>query len=95
MIAFAVTVLMVSVLLTANLVRTMPNEPPVFNAKLNDVGYLAGSKLFLLSANATYGTHNGQECFIIDATVRNDYTAQQPPPLDNLEVSVQGQPILV
>ncbi len=37
-----------------------------------------------------YGTHNGQACFIIYATVRNDYTAQQPPPMDNFGSNSSG-----
>jgi hypothetical protein len=53
------------------------------NAKLNNAGYLGESKLFLISATSTYGIHNGQTCFIINATIRNDYTAEQPPPMDN------------
>jgi hypothetical protein len=34
--------------------------------------------------------HNGQACFIINATVRNDYTAQQPPPMDNFPGNSSG-----
>ena len=59
------------------------NTVPAADAKLDNPGYLAGSRLFLVSANTSYGIHNGQECFIINATIRNDYTAQQPPPMDN------------
>lgn len=59
------------------------NNVPAADAKLDNAGYLAGSRLFLVSASASYGMHNGQECFIINATIRNDYTAKQPPPMDN------------
>lgn len=52
--------------------------------KLNNPGYLNSSKLFLVSSYSYYGKHNGQTCLIIEATVRNDYTTQQPPPMDNL-----------
>src|SRR5271157_6011084 len=89
-IALAVTALAVAILLTVNLARTISTEPLAANANLNNAGYLAGSKLFLLSANATYVTHDGQVCFIIEATVRNDYTAQQPPPMDNFPGNSSG-----
>jgi DNA-binding HxlR family transcriptional regulator len=52
-------------------------------AILNDPGYLNSSKLFLISAYSYYGKHDGQACFIIEATIRNDYTLQQLPPMDN------------
>jgi len=59
-------------------------------AKLNDAGYLDSSKLFLISAYSYYGKYNGQECFIVEATVRNDYTATQPPPMDNFAGNSSG-----
>jgi DNA-binding HxlR family transcriptional regulator len=58
--------------------------------KLNNVGYLSGSKLYLISANASYATINGIECLVINATVRNDYTAQEPPPIDNSGINSTG-----
>jgi len=53
--------------------------------------YLPGSKIFVVSANASYGRYpgetrsysgveNGEPCVIINVTVRNDYSAQYPPP---------------
>ena len=59
------------------------------NASLNNAGYLEyrdqESKLFLVSANASYGvysanatwsggTFDNRDCFVITATIRNDYT---------------------
>jgi hypothetical protein len=52
------------------------------------------SKIFLVSANASYGNYpyptvtlfngsvvkNGEPCFIINVTIRNDYSIQDPPP---------------
>ena len=66
-----------------NLTESPSGKIPATNAKLINPGYLNDTKLFLVSANATYGAHNGQACFIINVTVRNDYTAKQPPPMDN------------
>lgn len=60
-----------------------PSGFPAADAELVNQGYLNGTRLFVVSSNATYGTHNGRECFIIEAVVRNDYTIQQPPPMDN------------
>ncbi len=57
---------------------------------LNNAGYLSGSKLYLVSANASYQTVNGKECLLIDATVRNDYTSQDPPPIDNSGINSTG-----
>ena len=90
-IALAVTALAIAALLTINLAKTLSTEHPTANANLSNAGYLAGSKLFLLSAKATYGTHDGQACIIIEATVRNDYTAQQPPPMDNFPSNSSGE----
>jgi len=67
---------------------TSSNGPS--NATLNNPGYLAGSKLFLISANASYQTKNGKSCLVINATVRNDYTAQDPPPMDNSGLNSTG-----
>jgi DNA-binding HxlR family transcriptional regulator len=60
------------------------------NATLNNPGYLAGSKLFLIEANASYHTVNGKACLVINATVRNDYTSQDPPPMDNSGLNSTG-----
>jgi hypothetical protein len=60
------------------------------NAKLNNAGYLSGSKLYLISANASYETINGKSCLVIDATVRNDYASQEPPPMDNSGINSTG-----
>ena len=77
-------------LLTINLAKLTSNAVPSANARLDNTGYLDGSRLFLVSAKATYGMHNGQACFIINATVRNDYTEQQPPPMDNFPSNSSG-----
>jgi hypothetical protein len=80
--ALAVIAIVVAVLLVINL--ALPSsEVPAANTKLDNAGYLRGTRLFLVSAKASYGLHNGQACFMINATVRNDYTVQQPPPMDN------------
>ena len=60
------------------------------NATLNNPGYLGGSKLFLISANASYKSVSGKACLVINATVRNDYTAQNPPPMDNYPGNSSG-----
>ena len=60
------------------------------DAELNNAGYLSGSKLYLISANASYETINGTACLVIDATVRNDYTSQEPPPMDNSGINSTG-----
>ena len=67
-----------------------PNTPS--NAQLNNAGYLeysgSESKLFLVSANASYGvysanaawsggTFDGKDCFVITATIRSDYTLEE------------------
>jgi DNA-binding HxlR family transcriptional regulator len=61
---------------------------------LNNAGYLSGSKLYLVSANASYHIINGKDCLVIDATVRNDYTSQEPPPcpppMDNSGINSTG-----
>jgi hypothetical protein len=92
-IALVVIASVVAVLLAINLTKPPLNGIPGFPSSyilLNDTGYLNGTKLFLVSAKYTYGTHNGQACFIIYATVRNDYTAQQPPPMDNFGGNSSG-----
>jgi hypothetical protein len=57
---------------------------PADNARLSNPGYLKidngkfveDTKLYLISAMGFYGVHDGQECFIINASVRNDYKIQ-------------------
>jgi len=85
-----VTAVTILSLVVINLAQKPSHEVLTSNAKLNNAGYLAGSKLFLVSANAAYGVHGGQACFIITATIRNDYTAQQPPPMDNSTINSSG-----
>ena len=74
-----------------NQVQQLQNGPA---AKLNDAGYLDSSKLFLISAYSYYGKYNGQECFIIEATVRNDYTAQSHLQWITSQATARGQHIL-
>ena len=42
--------------------------------------YIANSSIYLLSVNPSYGTYDGSSCFIINVTVRNDYTPEHPVP---------------
>lgn len=80
----------------ANSSPQSPNNSPTPSSSLNtsanleNSGYLklpslpsqdnGDSRLFLISATAKYGVYSGQDCFIINATLRNDYSPQQPPP---------------
>ncbi len=82
-VALVIVASVAAILLAINLAKPTLNQISVANAKLDDAGYLNGTKLFLISAKTMYGTHDGQACFIIDATVRNDYSAQEPPPMNN------------
>ena len=43
-------------------------------------GYIGNSSIYLLSAKPYYGTYHGTPVFMVDVTVRNDYTAEQPAP---------------
>jgi len=43
-------------------------------------GYIGNSSIYLLSAKPYYGTYHGTAVFMVNVTVRNDYTAQLPPP---------------
>lgn len=52
--------------------------------------YIGNSSIYLLSANSSYGIYDGTPCFIVDVTVRNDYTSQQPPP-NNFTESSSGE----
>ncbi|MGA2385503.1 MAG: hypothetical protein ABSG33_03105 [Candidatus Bathyarchaeia archaeon] len=43
-------------------------------------GYIGNSSIYLISAKPYYGTYRGTAVFMINVTVRSDYTLQQPPP---------------
>ncbi len=76
-------------------VVTAPQPPGDLAAEVKPVsaGYLEG-KIYLVSASARYGTYEepsghamgvpvvnqGDPCFILNVTVRNDYNTQQRPP---------------
>jgi hypothetical protein len=83
LIVVAAALAAVTSVIVALIILNLGAQVPATNAKLNNEGYLGGTKLFLVSATSAYGVHDGQTCFIINATVRNDYTAQDPPPMDN------------
>jgi hypothetical protein len=63
---------------------------PLPQAQLLNAGYLklpsmptadgAASRLFLVSATTSKEIRNGQDCFIINVTIRNDYSSELPPP---------------
>jgi hypothetical protein len=79
-----VAIVLLAINLTNPPLKGNPELPPSSYLLLDSPpGYLNGTKLFLVSAKYAYGTHDGQACFIIYATIRNDYTAQQAPPMDN------------
>jgi hypothetical protein len=68
----------------------LPDDTSPPTANLGNTGYLKlpslpsqdgeNSRIFLVSATSTYGVHDGQNSLIINATLRNDYSAQQLPP---------------
>jgi hypothetical protein len=68
------------VLLEVNYGWLHSQEYSAADARLLEPGYLNDSRLYLISATARYGTVSGQNCFIINATVRSDYTEESPPP---------------
>ncbi len=43
-------------------------------------GYIGNSSIYLISAKPYYGTYQRTTVFMINVTVRSDYTLQQPPP---------------
>ena len=43
--------------------------------------YIGNSSIYLISAKPYYGTYRGTAVFMINVTVRNDYSLQQPPPI--------------
>jgi len=67
--------------------------PIVSNATSLTGYYLSGSRIFVVSTNASYGYYPyptvmtlaeyGEPCFIIDVTIRSDYSTQNPPPDPN------------
>jgi hypothetical protein len=78
----------IGILLLAINVFQISSSNTVSDATLNNVGYLGDSKLFLVSANVSYGvysanaswsggTFDDQDCFVITATIRNDYTLEE------------------
>ena len=92
-IAVSVVLSLVTVYCFANLTSPIPNPiPSVSNF------YLEDSKIFVVSANASYGNYpcptvtahpnpepsiiaeHGEPCVIINVTLRNDYSTQDPPP---------------
>jgi len=42
--------------------------------------YIGNSRIYLISAKPSYGIYQGTAVFMINVTVRNDYSLQQPPP---------------
>ena len=95
-----VAIILMALLITSTAVAIYEyNQTVILNNRLNDsnnglvlnnAGYLSGSKLYLISANASYQTINGKACLVINATVRNDYTFQEPPPMDNSGINSTG-----
>ena len=82
--AAATVILVIAVIVIVSLLAYYGGPPsnriPPSKAKLLNPGYLENSRLFVVSATSRYGTHNDQECFILNVTLRNDYTAQELPP---------------
>jgi len=76
--------------------QTTPKPPPEPIPSQSNF-YLGNSRIFVVSANASYGnypfpTHTalngsvidyGEPCVIINVTIRNDYSAEFPPPSPN------------
>jgi hypothetical protein len=70
------------------------NTTETRQATVSNVGYLGSSKIYLVSANSSYGqydrpeinspgfveVHAGDPCFRITVTLRNDYTIESPVP---------------
>ncbi len=72
----------VLVLATVGISFFILNTQPPTEAKSPDAGYIENSQIYLISANSRYGDYKGSPCFIINVTVRSDYTVENPP--DNL-----------
>ena len=78
-----IAVLLAIVLVTSIGLIVFFQLPQESNAKVEPAApeYIANSKIFLLSATASYGYIGGNPfspSFIVHATIRNDYTPQQP-----------------
>ncbi len=90
--AFIVFSLVIAAWAVAVALSKLP-ETPATNVKPFSAGYVQG-KIYVVSANPRYGYHpgasgvtsnrelvkKGEPCFIINVTVRNDYSEEQPPP---------------
>lgn len=77
-------------------IQSPPPEGPATDVKPTSAHYLGSSKIYMVSATPRYGHHpgisgvttttplvqEGDSCFIINVTVRNDYSTEQPPPID-------------
>ena len=74
------SILLAVVLVTAIGVVVFLSLYEISNAKVEPPApsYIANSRIFLLSANSSYGYNALTQCFIIRLTVRNDYTSQNP-----------------
>jgi hypothetical protein len=55
------------------------NENSTAYVQTSAPGYIDDSRIFLLSANASYGIYDWTPCFVAHLSIRNDYTSQQPP----------------
>jgi hypothetical protein len=66
-----------------------PISPHYLNSTPDLYGNFSQTRIFLVSATPRYGYHNGEPCFIINVTVRNDYSAAQPVP-DNAYTNNTG-----
>lgn len=93
MIVFFVVLIVVIIGVTLCTINFFQNSSQnvASNAQLTNVGYLGESNLFLISANASYGvysanmpwsggTFDNQDCLVITATIRSDYTLEQLQP---------------
>ena len=67
------TVIIIGVVVFSSLngTSTARIEPPA-------PSYAGESKIFVLSADSRYGYEGFTHCFIVNLTVRNDYTPQNP-----------------
>ena len=69
---------------TATIIPSTANDEPAAPS------YIGNSSIYLLSANSSYGTYDGTSVFMVNVTVRNDYTLQQQPP-NNSSASGTGE----
>ncbi len=91
--SLAVVCILTAVLAVWVVTAPQPTGNSVADIKPVSAGYLEG-KIYLVSTSARYGTYEqpsghpmgvpvvneGDPCFILNVTVRNDYNAQQRPP---------------